>query len=135
MFVQSVIKNPSRSFRNITKGASTVFAKGAVVAKAASGLCTPGTSATVRSEVLGISNLAIAALDALTEVPAIEIFENDLFVVDTTNNSNEAHNGQRMVLTDSVTVNNTGTDDADGIVEQVEAYGDPSDKKILVRFV
>jgi hypothetical protein len=40
-----------------------------------------------------------------------------------------------MVLTDSLTVNNTGSDSASGVVEQVEPYGAAADKKIIARFI
>lgn len=135
MFIQNTIKNPTRSIDTYNKGAAVVLDKGELLEKAASGLCQPADSSTVRSEVIGVCNQDIAAADALTQVEYIEIFQNDLFIVDTTNNSNAAHNGQRMVLTDSKTVNNTGTDDANGIVQQEEVYGDPADKKIIVKFV
>jgi hypothetical protein len=41
----------------------------------------------------------------------------------------------RCILTDSLTVNNTGTDDASGVVQQVEPYGAAADKKIICRFI
>ena len=135
MFIQNTIKNATRSLDTYNKGASIVLDKGELLEKAASGLCQPADSSTVRSEVIGVCNQDISATDALTQVPYLEIFSNDLFIVDVTNNSNAAHNGQRMVLTDSKVVNNTGSDDANGIVQQEEAYGDAADKKIIVKFV
>jgi hypothetical protein len=84
---------------------------------------------------MGIANESITATQALTQVLAIEIFENDTFVVDSLNNSNAAHNYQRMILSDSLTVDNTGVDDANGVVVQVEPFGPAADQKIVVRFV
>jgi len=135
MFKQNTIKNPSRSLDTYNKGASIVLVKGELLEKATGGLTQPANSSTVRSEVIGLCNQSISAADSLTQVPYIEIFENDLFIVDSTNNSNAAHNGQRMVLTDSETVNNTGTDNVNGIVQQEEVYGVAADRKIIVKFV
>jgi len=135
MFKQNTIKNPSRSLDTYNKGASIVLVKGELLEKATGGLTQPADSSTVRSEVIGLCNQSISAADSLTQVPYIEIFENDLFIVDSTNNSNAAHNGQRMVLTDSETVNNTGTDNVNGIVQQEEVYGVAADRKIIVKFV
>jgi len=68
--------------------------------------------------------------------PSIETFEKDVWLVDSINNSNAAHNGQLMVLgANGGIVNNTGTTDTAGIVQQVGVYGAASDKKILVQFI
>jgi hypothetical protein len=135
-FEQSIIKNPTRSVAEFPKAGATVYAKGAIIAKdLGSNATLPATSSTPRSSVLGVTTEAVAAADARTEVLGLEIFSNDVFLVDSTNNSNAAHYGQRMVLTNSTTVNNTGTDDAAGIVYQVGVYGAPADKKIIVKFV
>lgn len=133
-FIQAIIKNPTRSLALANKGDSVVLVKGELLAYD-TGLAVPADSGTVKADIIGICNQDIAAAEALTQVPYIEIFENDVFVVDSTNNSNVAHNGQLMVLTDSTHVNNTGTTDADGIVEQVGVFGAAADKKILVKFV
>jgi len=133
-FVQSRIKN-TRELVMLDKEAATVIVNREVLATTGAGLVVPATSATVRAAVMGISNQAIAAAEALTQVPAISIDSEDTFIVDTANATNAAHNYQRMVLTDSLTVNNTGTDDADGIVIQVEPYGVTGEKKIICKFV
>ena len=134
-FIQAQIKNPTRSLINVNKLAATVTTINQILAKNTGGVVIPATNSTTRSEIVGVCNQSIAAAEVLTQVPVIEIFENDTFVADVTNNSNVAHNGQRMILTDSLTVNNTGTDSASGVVEQVEPYGAAADKKILVKFV
>jgi hypothetical protein len=59
---------------------------------------------------------------------------DDVFVVDTVNNSNAAHNGQRMIITSGgLTVTNTGTDvsGATGVFQQIGVVGAAADKKIL----
>ena len=134
-FIHAQIKNPTRSLKLVNKLAATVTTMHEILAKDTGGVVIPATSSTVRSEIVGICNQDIAAAEVLTQVPVIEIFGNDTFVVDVTNNSDVAHDGQRMVLTDSLTVNNTGTDDVDGVIEQVEPYGLAAEKKILCKFV
>jgi hypothetical protein len=109
--------------------------KGYVLAYS-SGLAVLASSATTRPEVIGVCNENIAAADALTQVEVIETFEKDVWIADSTNNSNAAHNGQLMVLgANGGIVNNTGTTAAAGIVQQVGVYGAAADKKILVQFV
>lgn len=134
-FLQSIIKNPTRSLKEVPKGTSTVMTKGYVLAWS-SGLAILATSSTVVADVIGVCNADISAADALAVVPVIEAFQNDVWVADSTNNSNAAHNGQKMVLgANGGIVNNTGTTSATGIVQQVGVYGSASDKKILVRFI
>ena len=94
--------------------------------------------ATSSSSAEDVSYVATAAAtSADTEVLAQQIIAKDRYRVDSANNSNSAHNNQRMVLTDENTVNNTGTDStADtAVVMQVGVVGAASDKKIIVEFV
>jgi len=134
-FIQSQIKNPTRSLTPLNKALATVTTVNQVLATTGAGLVVPATNTTVRSEIMGVANESIAAADNLAQVLALEVFENDTWVVDSLNNSNAAHNYQRMILSDSLTVDNTGIDDANGVVVQVEPYGPAADRKIIVRFV
>ncbi len=134
-FEPNVIANPSRSRIVVDKDAATVITELTVIQKAASGLSEEADSGTTRSEIKGVATESISAEDALTQMGVLQVFENDTYVADTTNNSNPAHTNQRMLLTDSATVNNTGTDDANGVVEQMAVVGAAADKKIIVRFV
>jgi len=134
-FKQAVIKNPTRSLKNVPKGTSTVITNGYVLAWS-SGLAILGTSGTTRPNVIGVANGSISAADALAEAQVIETFEKDVWLVDSTNNSDASHNGQLMVLgANGGIVNNTGTTDTAGIVQQVGVVGAAADKKILVQFV
>jgi hypothetical protein len=134
-FIQAVIKNPTRSLKDVAKGTSTVMTKGYVLAYS-SGLAILATSSTVVAEVIGVCNQTIAAAEALAIVPVIEAFQNDVWIADSTNNSDATHNGQKMILgANGGIVNNTGTTSATGIVQQVGVYGTNTDKKILVRFL
>lgn len=134
-FIQSNIKNPTRSIKEVPKASGTVMTKGYVLAWS-SGLAILGTSGTTRPNVIGVCNQSITAGEALTTVPVIETFEKDVWIADSTNNSDTDHNGQWMVLgANGGIVNNTGTTDTAGIVQQVGVYGAAADKKILVQFV
>lgn len=134
-FIQSIIKNPTRSLSTAPKGTSTVITNGYVLAWS-SGLAVLASSSTTRPEVIGVANGSISATDALAQCAFIETFEKDVWLVDSTNNSDAAHNGQLMVLgANGGIVNNTGTTNAAGIVQQVGVYGAAADKKILVQFI
>jgi hypothetical protein len=134
-FIQAVIKNPTRSLIMVNKGSATVTTPNYLMAWN-TGLAVDATSGAGPADLIGVCNQAISAADALTQVSIIELFENDVWLVNSTNNSNAAHNGQRMVLgANAYTVNNTGTTSAVGIVEQVDVFGATGDKKILVKFV
>ncbi len=134
-FKQAIVKNPTRSLKNVPKGTSTVITNGYVLAWS-SGLAILGTSGTTRPNVIGVANGSISAADALAEAQVIETFEKDVWIADSTNNSDAAHNGQLMVLgANGGIVNNTGTTDAAGIVQQVGVLGAAADKNILVQFV
>ncbi len=134
-FIQANIKNPTRSLKMVPKATSVQMIKGYVL-EWATGLAILGTSSTVVAGVIGVCNEDISVAQALAEVPVIEVFQNDVWLADSTNNSNAAHNGQKMVLgANGGIVNNTGTTSATGIVQQVGVYGVNTDKKILVRFL
>lgn len=134
-FIQSIIKNPTRSLVLRPKATATVITSGYVL-EWATGLAILGTSSTTRPNVIGVANGNISAAEALAQVSVIEVFPKDTWLVDSTNNSNAAHNGQYMVLgANGGVVNNTGTTDTAGIVQQVGVYGAAADKKILVQFV
>ena len=98
------------------------------------------TAATSSSTVLTIGAVAEqAAASGDAEVLALLINPNMLFIADATNSSSDDHNGQRMILTDSVTVNNTGTDvttfAGKAVVRQIKPIGVAADKKILVQIL
>ena len=130
---QAVIKN-TRQLALCNKGASTVLVNGEILMQTA-GLAVPATSSTGKADLLGVCNQTIAAVEALTQVPYIVVNEADLFIFATTNNTNTAHNGQAMVLTNSLEVNNTGTTSGTGIVQQVDTLGATGDKLIIGRFL
>lgn len=134
-FIQAIIKNPSRSIRMVEKGAATVTVKNYLMVEA-SGLAVDAGAGATPSTIVGVCNQDIAAAEALTQVPVIEIFKGDVFIVDSTNNSLLTDNGQLMVIgANAYTVNNTHTTNAAGVVKQVGIYGAVTDKKILVEFV
>lgn len=134
-FIQAVIKNPTRSLKEVPKGTSVVSVKGRLLVWA-SGLAVEAAAGATVATMIGVCNQDISAADALAIVPVIELFPNDVWIADSTNNSNAAHNGQEMIIgANGGLVNNTGTTDTAGVVQQVGVYGAAADKKILVRFL
>lgn len=133
-FIQSTIKN-TREITMQNKGSSTATTANYLY-DLVGGLLVAATSSSTRDTIVGVANQTITAGEALTQCPIIMPAEGDVWLVDSTNNSDETHNGQAMILgANAYTVNNTGTTSAVGIVVQVGTYGQPSDKKILVRFI
>ncbi len=130
---QATIKN-TRELRDENKATGTVMTLGNILAQTA-GLAVDADSGTVVADLLGICNQTITVADALTRVEVIRPSDEDTFIFPVTNNSDATHNGQAMVLTDATEVNNTGTTSATGIVQQVEPYGEASDKLIIGRFL
>lgn len=93
-------------------------------------------AATTANQVLYKANETTAS--GTTPFSATIVSKDDEFLVDTDNNSNAAHNGQRMILgTTGLTLNNTGTDVAGvtGVFVQLDVVGAAADKKIIARRV
>jgi predicted RecA/RadA family phage recombinase len=130
---QAKIKN-TRELAETNKASGVALDNGEILAMTA-GLAVPADSGTVKADLLGVCNEDIAIADAKTRVLYIVPSDEDTFIFPTTNNSDADHNGQAMVLTNSTEVNNTGTTDADGIIQQVEPYGAAADKLIIGRFL
>ncbi len=134
-FIQAYIKNPTRSISMQNKATGTVTTSGNVL-DLTSGLAVAASASSTRDTIIGVSNQTIAAAEALTQVPVFDLFDQDVWVADSTNNSDPLHNGQAMILgANAGIVNNTGTTSAVGVVVQVGTKGAASDKKILVKFI
>ena len=131
--IQSKLKN-TRELMETNKEAATVMTLGNILALTA-GFAVNASAGTTSADLLGVCNENIAAAEAKTRVLYIVPSDEDTFIFPVTNNSDAAHNGQAMVLTNATTVNNTGTTSATGIVQQVEPYGAAADKKIIGRFI
>lgn len=134
-FIQSIIKNATRSLRMENKASGTATTSG-LLYDLVSGLLVAASSSSTRATLAGVANQSIAAGDALTQCPVFDLFDNDIWIADSTNNSDAGHNGQDMILgANAGVVNNTGTTSAVGVVKQVGVYGAAADKKILVKFL
>jgi hypothetical protein len=93
-------------------------------------------AATTANQVLYKANETTTA--GTTPFSGTIVSKDDEFIVDTVNNSNAAHNGQRMILnTDGLSLNNTGTDvpGVTGVFVQLDVVGAAADKKIIARRV
>ena len=133
-FIQSKIKN-TREIVSANKAGATATTQNYLY-DLVGGLLVAATSSSTRATIAGVANQTTVSADALTQVPILALHEGDVYLVDSTNNSDELHNGQDMILgANAYTVNNTGTTSAVGIVKQVGTFGAAADKKILVRFL
>jgi len=133
-FVQSTIKN-TRSLSQQNKASGTATTSGLLYDLTA-GLLVAATASSTRDTIVGVANLTSTSGDAVTQALCIDLDPEDVWVADSTNNSNTAHNGQAMIIgANAGLVNNTGTTSAVGVVVQVGTFGAASDKKILVRFI
>lgn len=93
-------------------------------------------AATTANQVLYKANETTTA--STNPFSATIVSKDDEFIVDTENNSNAAHNGQRMILgATGLTLNNTGTDvsGVTGVFVQLDVVGAAADKKIIARRV
>ena len=77
-----------------------------------------------------------SATSSETLVRVMFVNSQQLWEVDAANNSDAADNGDRMLLTDKNTVNNTGTDNTseEAVVIQEGVIKEAADSQILVRF-
>ena len=130
---QATIKN-TRELLSTNKEAATVTTLGSIMAMTG-GYAVDADSGTVVADLLGVCNETIAAAEELTRVLYIKPSDEDTFIFPTSNATDATHNGQAMVLASATEVNNTGTTSGTGIVQQVEPYGDSSDKLIIGRFL
>ena len=130
---QVTIKN-TRELLETNKATGTVMTLGNILAMTA-GLAVDADSGTVVADLLGVCNDTISIADAETRVTYIKPSDDDTFLISVANNTDATHNGQAMVLTNATTANNTGTTSATGIVQQVEPYGENTDKLIIGKFL
>jgi len=116
-----------------TKSTSQAVTVNTLGAYDSSGNVVPATSSTTRSQVAGIFKATQTAGQALATVEVERLDPTSTYIMNTTNNSSAAHDGQAMVLTDAATLNNTGTTAAAGLFIQIGTVGAAADKTILVR--
>lgn len=134
-FIQSKIKNTRELF--MQNKAANVATTAGLVYDLVGGLLVAASSSSTSATLAGVANKTISAtVDTETQCLLIQPDEEDVWIADSTNNSDLTHNGQAMVLgANAGIVNNTGTTSAVGVVKQVGIYGVVADKKILVSFI
>lgn len=105
----SLIKDPDNTeFRTYTI-ASQAFTIGDLVdTSRTAGTVTPSTSSSTTYTIRGVAMQTVTS-SATTLLIALAT-PKQLWKCAATNATNTTHNGQRMVLTDKATINNTGTD-------------------------
>ncbi|RTL04144.1 hypothetical protein EKK58_11185 [Candidatus Dependentiae bacterium] len=130
----------STTFKNVvaltnnTGSALSVTAGQLIKANLSTGALESCTTTTTQNEaVFRVVNTASVAASATFDVVPVGK-DASVFIVDTANNSNAAHNGQRMIITaGGLTLTNTGTDvsGSTGMFAQIGVVGAAADKKIL----
>ena len=129
------VSGDDRGFQRYTISSITVVVGDLLAFDRTNEVVILATSSTSAEDVAGVA--VEAASSTATSVLVQRVTRDDEFIVDTTNNSNSAHNYHRMVLTDENAVNNTGTDSTSdaAVFMQLVPVGAAADKKIRGRFV
>lgn len=135
MAIKPNVYTSTRRVVPVSKLAATATTQYTVGAFDSTGKLIPAVTASTTAEVQGIILQTKTAGDAAVTVEVEEINPDFEYVADTVNNSNAAHNGNKMLLATAGTVTNSATDEALGQVVQVGVVGVASDKKILVKFI
>jgi hypothetical protein len=134
-----VLVTPLNSVNNkpLTKATSLVTTKGmSLDFSVTTGALEVSGAATDQNQVLWIAQETIASTDNRVDVLGTEMRDGDQYLVDLVNNSNAAHNGQRMFMAaGGLTINNTGTDAPAGVFEQVSPVGVNTARQGLFRKV
>lgn len=96
---------------------------------------TVADSSTQHWEIKAIVVKAVASTDTVADVKLVHPWM--LVEADVANNSDAAHNGDRMALTDQNTVNNSASDQTGQTANfvQIAPIGAAADKRILGRFL
>lgn len=105
----SLVMDPNPTVFRVFPISSQAYQVGDLVAFSRStGVVVPATSTTIGAALVGVVMSAQVSSDIAVLVALVT--DNQTWQADNTNATNVAHDGQRMVLTDKGTVNNTGTD-------------------------
>lgn len=127
----------TRDIRSVKRASSIATTAGALYFNSiTTGAIQVAGAATTANQVLFLANETTTA--GTTPFSAVIASKEDEFLVDVDNNSNAAHNGQRMILNATgLTLTNTGTDvsGVTGVFVQLDVVGVASDKKIIARRV
>lgn len=129
----------TRSYSKVAKASALVTTKGALYFYSLTTvLLQLAGVATTSNQSLFRASETLAAADARTDVHALEVYPGDIFIADTTANTNVNMNGQRMILdATGLLLTNTGTDVAGttGVFTQIGVVGAAADRKILAERV
>lgn len=127
----------TRDIRSVKRASSIATTAGALYFNSiTTGAIQVAGAATTANQVLFLANETTTA--STSPFSAVIASKEDEFLVDVDNNSNAAHNGQRMILNATgASLTNTGTDVAGvtGVFVQLDVVGVNTDKKIIARRV
>ena len=95
----------------------------------------PATSSSTTTNVYAVAMETVAS--SATELLVCLVTDDQVWSVDSTNNSNESHNYQRMLLTNKSVVNNTGTDNTtdEAVFMQTGTSGALTGRRIVGKFL
>lgn len=116
----SLIADPGNTeFRTYTIASQAYTIGDLVDLSRTAGTVTPSTSSSTTYTIIGVAMQTVASTATVLLVALVT--PGQRWTAAMTNATNAAHNGQRMVLTDKATVNNTGTDSTStaAVFEQV----------------
>lgn len=138
MFKLQTPKNTRRAEKAL-KAAALVTTTGAIYFNSiTTGLLQIAGVATTSNQQIFRANETIAVGDARTDVHSLIVDVGDRYLVDTVNNTNVAHNGQRMIIdATGLLLTNTGTDvpGTTGVFVQVGVVGAAAAKQIIAERV
>lgn len=128
-----LIADPQNTeFRQFTIASQAYTIGDSVDMSRTAGTVVPSTASSV---TYGIRGVAMQTVTSSATTLLVALFtSSQKWSADVTNAANTAHNGQRMILTDVRTVNNTGTDSttSSGVFEQLGVVGT---NRIVGRFL
>ena len=126
----------TRDVRSVTRSSLATTTGALYFPSITTGALQLAVAATTANQVLYVSNETLVS--GSTPVSMTVVSKEDEFLVDTVNNSNAAHNGQRMILdATGLLLNNTGTyvPGVTGVFVQLAVVGAAADRKIIARRV
>ena len=93
----------------------------------------PATSSTTNQTLMFVASQSLTSVGVATNINAIRIMPDQLYIADCTNAVSAAQLYIRQVLTDANTVNNTTSDTAGstGIFLPIAIYGPAANKQLL----
>lgn len=129
--------NPLRHSREavpVTVPAALAITEGSLYTYSlTTGVLAAVSNTTVSGQAIFLATASYAASAAITSVPMQVVTQGDVYSATSANNTNVAHNGQRMLFSaDGLKLTNSGTDAPTGVFTQIAVVGAAADKTVKV---